>query len=804
MVSKGLYVVPQYDPGEGLGGGIGQGFGEGLSQGLQMLLKAKMQNMQRESQDRYEAAQKSDILKRSGHSQPQIDYILSQTPEVQKAFFKEKVYPYLGEIVEQAGYEDVPTDQLDFLSPKARSRKAREEAYAERRGSATEEASHPFKQLGKYVESLRTDPAKSQAAREKLALEGVDALSLNEIATLSPRDVEGLSPEEKAKFERKAYKLEQAMKRAGIASITPFIGRGLESMVRKQEDIEETPRTGTISAVGRLAAELPFLGLGGVGAETLLFGGGEAISEGIKKMATGEDMDFAQIGIASSLPVAFRGIGRLLKAAASPFRKFIGASEQAAEDFAKAASAAKDAGIDIEKAVNGNAQELGKWKDLTRDFTKKEAKASRIARETPKKGRKEAIKEFEGKLKKFEKYKDSVEADQEKLASLREKYTRKTPAAIAKESTNRSLAQKAVPELEKEVTRLTKSRGELADEIASFKGTDSEKKRLSALLEMKDQRLKDAEEELFKQIYMRETGKIRPSLKDLDSQAKDAVEKLTKEAKEKPIEDLYKFNEERMEKAKSLRKKKGAPRSEKQDAFQRAQDVYQKAYERRLKKIDDDLILKKQILSPENKTALEKEKEALKKRIERLKSEKDIHAHELGLRELKKAKMSKERLSPQKVSKGAEDIRISKVRDKLIEGDTPEKILKDSPNLKEELSKEAKKWHDKISKAKTPQEKKRAAIKLIPSIRSLTRKWLGIEIGGSALRAIIEETTGAKIPLTPIQLIRHISHEASVQRANNMSPEQRMKYYKRLRNRGVSSQKIRRIQRDIQKKRRSA
>ena len=316
-------------------------------------------------------------------------------------------------------------------------------------------------------------------------------------------------------------------------------------------------------------------------------------------------------------------------------------------------AAAEKAGVDLEKAAQGDRVEAAKLAKVTREYPK--GQAERIKRtkartkHEPKLGR-ESEELVAKQAEEAPKYKKEIETYEGERATRRAK--REQPATepgkrskLERHKRGELDAKKILPSLEKDAAQVKKIEGML-DKVKNPKEEVLLRKKLRDAVAKRDQLQRKYDRAVQQQI----TGsdrKLTPS--QMTKNAEEKVHKLLKDIKDGEEIKLLKwdYNPERIAKAKEL---PNTPVDLKYDYHQRVHDIYGKEYERALSEIRKNLGRKD--ISPEHRSVLKRQEEVMQKLSDHIQADKRLNQHQQSLIQMGRRGRVAKKLAEKKPIKG--------------------------------------------------------------------------------------------------------------------------------------------------------
>lgn len=418
---------------------------------------------------------------------------------------------------------------------------------------------------------------------------------------------------------------------------------------------------------------------------------------------------------------------------------------------------AKQEGISLEKLAAGDKKEAGKFYNFSnRLATQGEKKAARTFREAPKANPKHEALVREAQVKAYPRYAEEVAEDATKIDRY---YNRnKLPETQLKELNAVKVARNSLGDLERASINAGQRRRSIEDSLEKYSGIDLERVRALhqdaiAIEKKADKALKDA-------IFQSETGRTRPTSEGLEEQISESLKKVEEHAADvgkKLDESLFKPNPERLKRAAEIQKRK-IPGEPYRDTYMDVKSHYEKAYDRRLGEIKEELGAKGSAFLPEDDfKRLAREKTMLEERLKGIKADKTIHEHEQRLRQLAKAKGTQQKLEKLKPAQGNEKIsNLAREAIKNPVGKGAEELAKSAgvskENLKEAVQDFSKEFGKKAEQAKKMSSAQREfnrfweEIKNKEYFKAFMKTPMGREILVTVGAVLTEEFIGKEFP----------------------------------------------------------
>lgn len=245
-------------------------------------------------------------------------------------------------------------------------------------------------------------------------------------------------------------------------------------------------------------------------------------------------------------------------------------------------------------------------------------------------------------LKKHPKYAEEIASDAADRAMRAEKVL--GPRAQTSKALRMQVASQEVPKANADYQKSIARVRALENQLASSPQMASE---IQPVLDVAINELRDAEFLLKQTMNNALTGESRVGLEAMRGAAQNKVLNFGNEILEgKEIKLALKdYNPEMIKKAKALPKKPLEARKT-EDFFTQVHGEYQKIYQDRIEKIDQELAAlskEKGMWKVEKQAQLHKEKDILKKLSDHVDAENAIHRHKLALREMHQRKVAQDR-----------------------------------------------------------------------------------------------------------------------------------------------------------------
>lgn len=379
-----------------------------------------------------------------------------------------------------------------------------------------------------------------------------------------------------------------------------------------------------------------------------------------------------------------------------------------------------------------------------------------------------------------------VIGEQERLAARRPKSEKPELKAEARSK---------IPEAQKEVDQFKTALGKEEDKLRLAKKSKSPKSEIGEL-ENRIDRLKTshdlAKEELNRFKYEYRTGQEYKSPQDLKTYATNKAEAIANDIKTKTPEAITKENElDRL--AQEYQGRKTIPGSERlpEQTNEKLYKALEKAYKERREEVGRLL----RYARGDQETNLLKERDVLDKLIRQQRDRMLVHRRRLGLKEL-----------------GETVAREGKLKGKLSDSEAAKLAkkqlgIKNESQAKEFVGQVKGMWSDiekSINKAKTRSGKKSELNKGIKLIKK-TASSLGLTLTPRRILKFLAHAFGyGSLPITGLAAAKAVSRNVRASKASKQTPEERMKYFKRLKEKGMSTTEINRIKRKEREKRRAS